>query len=218
MGDLSLEEFSERITVSRETAARLDRYLSLLRIWQKRINLVGARTLSEPWRRHMLDSAQLWPIIQSLSTSRGGEPLVVDLGSGAGFPGLVLAILGGVQVHLIESDARKCAFLRTVADATETPVAIHARRAEDIDPTAVLGPRLADWVTARACAPLPRLLELAHPFLAPQGRCLFHKGARWAEELTEAKKTWKIASECLPSMSHESGVLLKITELSPDGL
>ena len=129
-------------------------YLELLGRWQRAINLVGPATLADPWRRHVLDFGQL---LAHLPAPAG--PLV-DLGSGAGFPGLVLALLGVPEVALIESDRRKAAFLREVARATGAEVAVHAERIE------VCTPWPAAVVTARALAPLPRLLPLAEPFLA----------------------------------------------------
>lgn len=186
--------------VSRETMDRLARHLDLLRRWQKRINLVGAATLADPWRRHMLDSAQLAPLIPE-----GAR--VADLGSGAGFPGLVLAILRGDPVDLIESDARKAAFLREAVRETGAPAEVHNARAESLDLT-------ADTVVARACAPLDRLLGLALPLLAPGGICLFLKGARVEEEVEVAQARWRFAVRRHRSRSAPDGVLLELGGLS----
>jgi len=133
--------------VSRETRERLNTYAELLRKWQRSINLVGPKTLDDLWNRHFVDSAQLLPLIPP--TAR----VLVDFGSGAGFPGLVLAILGMAEVHLIESDQRKATFLREVARATGTPVTVHAKRIEQVTPFP------ADIVSARALAPLGDLLD-----------------------------------------------------------
>ena len=142
---LTPEAFAAKAAVSRETCERLALHLDLLRRWQQRINLVGRSTLTDPWRRHMLDSAQLAPLLPERAR-------VADLGSGAGFPGLVLAIVRGGPVHLIESDGRKAAFLCEAARVTDAPAEVHASRAE--------GLALAvDVVVARACAPLDRLLS-----------------------------------------------------------
>ena len=203
-------EFEAAAGVSRETLGRLETYASLLRSWQKAINLVGPGTVADLWRRHMLDSAQL---VQYLPPEPGPDArIIADLGSGAGFPGLVLAILGAGRVHLIESDKRKCAFLAEVARATGTEVTIHPVRAEDIGRASPFG--RADVVTARALAPLSRLLALAFPILKPGGVCLFLKGEHVDEELTEATKEWNMRVERWPSATADSGAVLRIGGVS----
>ena len=172
----------------------------------------------------MLDSAQLVPLMPEAT---GARREIVDLGSGAGFPGLVLAIMGAGSVHLIEADGRKCAFLREAARLTETKVTVHRARIED------LAPWPADIVTARALAPLPRLFDQAAPFLdnlagneahneagknRPKGRGesgigLFLKGARMREELTEAAKDWSMGVEQFRSRTDPAGVVLRIRGL-----
>jgi 16S rRNA (guanine527-N7)-methyltransferase len=209
---LSPETFAQSANVSRETLTRLERYAALLIKWQGAINLVGRDTVPDLWRRHMLDSAQLAAHLPSSGTA--GRPLViVDLGSGAGFPGMVLAILAADharhwQVHLVESDARKCAFLSTVARETGAAARIHTARAEH------LAPFVADMVTARALASLDQLLIYAEPFLGAGSECLFLKGAAAADELTEARKSWNMRVEQLPSRSGPAGSLLHIREIS----
>lgn len=209
---LNLETFAQSANVSRETLARLRLYAELLVRWQKAINLVGPDTLPDLWRRHMLDSAQLADHIKA--SAPGGGPLTIcDFGSGAGFPGLVLAILGedaarDWQVHLIESDSRKCAFLSTVARETKTPVKVHAARIEKMTPFP------AQIVTARALAPLDQLLAYAEPFLQTGSECLFLKGATAADELTAARKSWNMQVEQLPSRSGPAGSLLHIRDIS----
>jgi 16S rRNA (guanine527-N7)-methyltransferase len=190
--------FARQIDVSRETLDRLTLHLELLARWQPAINLVGPATLADPWRRHVLDSAQL------LAHLPAGAGSLVDLGSGAGFPGLVLAILGVPNVTLIESDRRKAQFLREVARETGTAVTIHAERAER------LPARPAAVVTARALAPLPRLLPLAERFLAADGICLLLKGAAVGDELTAAANSWHMAAETFPSLSAPAGIVLKL--------
>ncbi len=191
------------INVPRGTLARLEAYAALLTKWQAKINLVGPATLPELWRRHFLDSAQLAPL---LSETNG---TLVDLGSGAGFPGLVLAIMSDWQVHLIDSDQRKCAFLRQVAldCGVLDRVTIHARRIEQVTGIA------ADLVTARACAPLDALLDLAEPFAGEGGSCLFLKGAQAEEELTQARRRWTMRVETRGSLSDPGGTILIITQL-----
>jgi len=189
--------FAALVDVSRETQERLAAYVALLTKWNAKINLVGPATLPDVWRRHILDSAQIHAQVAGVGT-------LVDLGSGAGLPGLILAILGGPQVHLIESDARKCAFLHEAARVTGTSVTIHNKRIE-------AAPAIeADIVTARALAPLVQLLDHAVRFLKPGGKCVFLKGARQADELTEARKTWHMVVTERPSRSDPSGTILEV--------
>ena len=195
---LSPEAFAEQLDVSRETLERLTVYLDLLRRWQPAINLVGPTTLADPWRRHFLDSAQLVAYLPATAAN------LVDLGSGAGFPGMVLALLGVRDVHLIEADRRKAAFLQAVARATGAQVTIYAERIERMPG------RTAAVITARALAPLPRLLELAERFVAADSVCLLLKGASVACELTSARVSWHMKSEMLPSLSGPTGVVLQL--------
>jgi 16S rRNA (guanine527-N7)-methyltransferase len=150
----------------------------------------------------VLDSAQLFPLIPE------GARVLIDLGSGAGFPGLVLAILGVPEVHLIESDARKCAFLREAARVTGTPVAIHAGRIE------AMAPLPADVITARALAPLPKLLDIAAPFLQPHSICVFLKGKTAAEELRQARRQWQMKEEILPSRTDPAASILALRQVA----
>ncbi len=206
MTPLDAEAFRWEVGVSRETMARLERYLALLAKWTQAINLVARSTLDDPWRRHFLDSAQLYDLLPPRPADR--DRVLVDLGSGAGFPGLVLAIMGAGTTHLIESDRRKAAFLREVARATDTEVTVHDRRIEAVPPFA------ADVVVARACASLDRLLAYAAPFLrsgeGAAARCLFLKGRRVDEELTEANKAWTLTVEGFPSRADPTGTVLSI--------
>jgi len=199
---LSAESFAKAENVSRETLARLRAFLTLLEQWQLKINLVSCSTLNDPWRQHVLDAAQLAPLIQ-------GET-VVDLGSGAGIPGLLLAILRReLNIHLIESDARKCAFLREAARVTGATPQIHNVRIETIDSFS------ADTVVARALAPLPRLLALATRF-SPQV-CVFPKGQTVERELTESRKKWRFEVERVASRSDPRGVILRLREIQYAG-
>jgi len=200
------DEFRRETGVSRETLERLELYGRLLTTWNKRINLVGRSTLDDLWRRHMLDSAQLTTHLPPAPPAR--RRVIVDLGSGAGFPGLVLSVLGAGQVHLIEADQRKAAFLREAARQTGCDAQVHSQRIEAMTPLP------ADVVTARACAPLAGLLAYAAPFLAAaesaQACCLFHKGKRADEELTEAGKAWNMSVESFQSRSDSGGTILRI--------
>lgn len=196
---MNRESFFDAVAVSRETADKLRLYADLLVKWQARINLVGPSTIPDLWRRHMLDSAQLFPLMPA------GPAL--DIGSGAGFPGLVLAILRGDPVHLVESDSRKCAFLREVARLTEAPVVIHNCRIETLSPFPVT------VITARALAPVSSLLSLAAEFLQPSTQCLFLKGEKLEDELTAAAKDWKMTIERIPSRSDPNGIILRVREV-----
>jgi len=197
---LSPEAFAARSHVSRETLARFQTYADLLIRWQKAINLVGRSTLPDLWLRHFADSAQLFELIPS--TAR----VLVDLGSGAGFPGMVLALMGVPEVHLIEADRRKATFLREVARATGTPIEIHAARIEAVPPFA------ADVVTSRACAPLEKLLDLATPFRKSGTLGLFLKGKTVNRELTQANKVWDIKAAIRPSQTDPDGSILLVQE------
>jgi len=199
---LGLEGFAEILPVSRETLARLEAYAALLTRWSARINLVGPNTIADLWRRHILDSAQLQPFVPA--TARN----LIDLGSGAGLPGLVLAILGVPDVELVEADSRKCAFLREAARITEIDVTLRPCRVQAVPPHPV------DVVTARACAPLDRLLGLAEPFLAPGSVCLFLKGGRVEEELTLARKHWTMSVSLCQSRSDPRGVVLRLQQVA----
>ena len=198
--------FAERCAVSRETLDRLECYAALLRRWQRAINLVGQATLGDPWRRHFWDSAQLMPLLPP------GAARLVDLGSGAGFPGMVLAVMGVEGLTLVESDQRKCAFLQEVARETGAAVTIRAGRLED------LRDRLPppDVFMARAVAALPLLLKTVKLYMMPSTICFFHKGRRVEEELTEARRAWSFTAEKIHSRTDPSGVILRLEGISHD--
>lgn len=215
---MSPDEFAQAADVSRETLAHLIVYNELLQKWQRRINLVGPATLGDAWNRHFLDSAQLFPLIAAALKGRRGLAVLYDLGSGAGFPGLVLALMAAgapppLEVHLVESDQRKAAFLGEVCRATGLArrVTIHATRINALPRERL--PR-ADIVTARALAPLAELLEFAAPLLAPDAIGLFLKGAKAGDELTQAGKHWKMRLERLPSRTDPSGTILRVADLA----
>jgi len=198
--------FGEAIGASAALMTRFDRYRDLLVRWQKKINLVGTGTLDEIWSRHFLDSAQIWPHLPV------GAASLADIGSGAGFPGLVLAVLaseqGGPAVNLVESDQRKAAFLREASRVTGAGAAIINARAEEI------GEFGADIVTARACAPLTRLLPWVGALLNEGGTAYLLKGAAWRDELTAAEKDWTMEWAEIPSLTDTSGVILKLEGLT----
>ncbi len=194
-------EFARVSGVSRETLARLERYAQLLEKWQRAINLVSAASLQDLWGRHMWDSAQLRPLLPERTR------VLVDMGSGAGFPGMVLAILGVPEVHLVESDQRKCAFLREVSRETDTSVTVRACRIETLERFP------ADAITARALAPLDRLVTLAAPFMADRTVCLFLKGQDAGKELTAATEVATMRVDSLPSRSGSGGIILRIERI-----
>lgn len=191
--------------VSRETLRRLDVIADLLSLWQKTINLVSPATLPELWERHVADSLQLLNHV---------PPHVrrwVDLGSGGGFPGLVIAAAlaerEGARVALVESDTRKAAFLREAARRAELPAEVHARRIEQVAEALAPG---TEVVSARALAPLPKLLELSAPFLAAGALGVFPKGRDAERELTEAAKGWTLDFDLHPSLSDPHGRILVV--------
>jgi 16S rRNA (guanine527-N7)-methyltransferase len=180
----------------------------LLRKWNARINLVAPKSLPSFWQRHALDSAQVLPLIPETART------IVDFGSGAGFPGLAVAIEAkhkGLDqtIHLIESAGKKASFLKSVSRETKIPTLIHRDRIEAL-------PTLnADIVTARAFAPLHRLLPLAWHHLSPQGQIILLKGEAVDAEITEARRAWTFDAQQTPSLSDETGCVLKITGLKP---
>lgn len=185
---------------------RLDVHIALLRKWNGAINLVSPSTLAEPWSRHVYDSVQLFD-------HRGNDcGHWADLGSGAGFPGMVVGLLAKdlapeMRVTLVESDKRKAEFLRTVSRETDVPVSVLDARIETLPP---LG---ADVVSARALAPLPVLCGYAERHLAPHGRALFLKGARASEEALLARESWQFQLETLPSATDPQAAILMLTDL-----
>ena len=197
---LTPEACAAALNVSRETLARLETYVDLLIRWQRRRNLIGRGTVSDIWRRHILDSGQLAAHLPA------GTRRIVDLGSGAGLPGLVLAILTGAETALVESDAAKAAFLTEAVRVTGAPCEVRRRRIEELEPWPV------DAVTARALGPLDRLLGYAAPFAALRPGappvCLFPKGARWREELTQAAGAWHISARDAPSATEPAARIL----------
>lgn len=200
---LSPDDFQALVPTDTATLQRLHAYLELLVHWQRRINLVGATTLADPWRRHILDSAQLLPRLPDSPT-----PLF-DLGSGAGLPGLVLSILSRIPTTLVDSDARKCAFLREAARLTDAPVVVCNQRIEALPAAS------ARVITARALSPLDRLLPVIAPKLQPDGLVILLKGRRIAEELTLASKAWKMRAHTVASLSDPDGCVVTLQEIEP---
>ncbi len=187
--------------VSRETLDRLDRIISELDVWRQKSNLIGPKEWPQIWTRHVGDSWQLLDHIPEAGR-------IVDLGSGAGFPGLIIAAARpNAHVTMMESVGKKCAFLRAAIDVAGLNASVYQGRIESAPPGK------ADVVTARAFAPMPQLLEYASPWLRKGAMGVFPKGERWKEELTEARQKWNFAYEAIPSRSGGSGVILIVREV-----
>lgn len=207
--DLSADraQAQKLVNVSRETFERLDRFVEVLLRWQQHTNLIASSTINQLWTRHIADSLQLLELATQAK-------LWVDLGSGGGFPGLVLACAlaekPGAVVHLVESKAKKCAFLREAAAAAGVTVVVHCQRIEDF---AVHFRERPDVVTARALKPLPELLNLAYPLLKKGAKGLFLKGQDVGAELTQASKCWSIQADLIPSRTNTRGRIVVIESL-----
>lgn len=203
-------EAALRITpVSRETEQRLDRFVELLLGRQVITNLIAPASIRNLWTRHVADSLQLLALAPDAR-------LWLDLGSGGGFPGLVIACalteVPGAAVHLVESTGKKAAFLREAADTLGLPAIVHAARIEDFARRAAIAP---DAITARALAPLPQLLGYVHPLLKSSGRALLLKGQDVEAELTAASKSWTLAADLVPSRTNPDGRIVVVRTLAP---
>ncbi len=207
---LDAESFFEVAHVSRETMDRLSVYESLLSKWQKSINLVSNSTLNDVWGRHFWDSAQL------LELATDKHLKWADFGSGAGFPGLVVAILArdrpGFQMNLVESDQRKSVFLREVIRETGAPAQVHTSRIEAPETIQAIG--ACDALSARACAPLDRLFSWSAAYFGPQTEAFFLKGSNVDDELTLARKSWTFRVTSYPSQADPEGAVLKVEQLA----
>ncbi len=204
----SRDSFFRAAAVPEGAQAAFDAYADLLDRWQARINLIGPKTLEVLWCRHFMDSAQLYGHLPADART------ITDIGSGGGFPGLVLAIMAvhrsGPAVTLIDSDARKAAFLREASRICGAGATIIHARVEAAEVP------VADVVTARACAPLPRLLPWVFRRLRAGGTALLLKGTNWRDELTAAEKDWTMRFEEISSRTNSSGVILKLEGLKPN--
>ena len=192
------------VPVSRETAARLDDFVALLLKWQQRTNLIAPSTINQIWRRHVADSIQLLPLAPDARTW-------IDLGSGGGFPGIVIACVlaerADCTIHLVESNAKKVAFLREAQRHLVLPALVHGVRIEDFVVTCNESPEV---VTARALAPVTKLLEYGAPLLERGAQGLFLKGQHVEAELTEASKYWTLEATLVPSRTSTQGRILVV--------
>lgn len=201
------KSFEAMFNVPRETMDMLKHYKTLLTKWNQKINLVSPSTIPDIWHRHFADSAQLWSLRNPNATRW------LDIGSGAGFPALVLAIFAHqlepeLQFTLVESDQRKCAFLVNVAQALGLNVTVKAERIENLP----IQP--FDIISARALSSLTNLLEISAPFCNESTLCLFPKGNKYELELTKARKTWHIEEQKIPSLTDTESVILRIESFS----
>lgn len=195
-GDLGLD-------VSRETFDRLSLFAALLTKWTARINLISKSSVSDLWSRHITDSLQLWEFAPP------APAIWADLGSGGGFPGLILAIVAAekapsTRFHLVESDSRKCAFLSTAARECGISIAVHCARIERVEMPQ------ADVLSARALAPLPDLLAYAEKLRRPEGICLFPKGETVHKELADASRNWRLEYRVHPSRTGKGAAIVEI--------
>jgi len=193
------------LSVSRETFAKLEAFAELVRKWNPKINLVSKNSLDDLWQRHILDSVQVFELAE-------GEGHWVDLGSGGGFPGVVVAILNqepqNFKVTMVESDQRKCAFLRTAIRELGLTASVKTERIEQLDGLE------ADILSARALADLTQLLDFTELHLNPDGTALFPKGQNWQSEDRDAKQVWAYALEAVESKTNPAAAILKIKDIA----
>ncbi len=197
----NLNNVSRETELSTDALEKLELYKSELIKWQKKINLVSNSTIKDIWQRHFLDSAQLFPLMAGI------DGIKLDIGSGAGFPALVLAIMGVDGYQLIESDIRKTIFLKEIARKCELDVIIHAKRIEMAEVKNV------KLITARALADLNKLFEYSEPFLNSDTICLFQKGQNGEQEVIDAKKNWSFDLEEFKSISDDNAYIYKCSNL-----
>jgi 16S rRNA (guanine527-N7)-methyltransferase len=196
--DTHAESIARFFNVSRETQEKLAIYVALLIKWQARINLVSSRTLPQIWHRHILDSAQLVRYLPAAPST------IMDMGSGAGLPGVILAILTDHQIHLVESDSRKVSFMRTALRETGTQAILHEQRMESL-------PSIQpDIITARALAPLAQLLDLSKHQHHDQLHYLFLKGREVKQELTALPSYPKLKAEAFPSLTDSDASIVRL--------
>ena len=202
------EKFSSHVFVSRETYEKLSVFENILIKWQNSINLISRSTIKSIWTRHFLDSAQLYKFVRNL------EGNIIDFGTGAGFPGMVLAIMGKKNIHLVEADFKKCVFLKEIAMLTETDITIHNCRIENLSFINV------DLITSRALASLSKLIDYVEIFINKSlgekqelPKLLFLKGKSYYSEVIELSKNKKISFKEYPSITDRNGRILYINRV-----
>ena len=194
---------SDQLGLSPEVCNKLATYVTILGKWQPSLNLIGPKTWDDVWDRHILDSLQCLEHVKSTAEGRGWA----EIGRGAGFPGVVLALVTGIPVRLIEADQRKAAFLLAVKTATGAPVTVVNRRIESLPSEPV------DALFSRAFAPLPRLLEWCQPFIDAETTLILHKGRRFQDELDAATQRFSFQTESFPSIIDSDSVILRLRNL-----
>ena len=197
------QEFQKLTGVSRETLEKFSTYVALLTKWQKAINLVSNKSLPDVWERHVLDSYQI------LKHAPNDKGVWIDMGSGAGFPALIVAMASDFEVHVIESDHRKCQFMREVSRETSTPITIHTKRIDAVEPFP------ATVISARALASLEKLLEYSENFATDETVYLYLKGQDVDAELTNAAKCWRMDTVKHSSLSSSEGCILQLKDVRP---
>ena len=193
----------DEIYFSESILSSLDIYIELIKKWQKNINLVSKNSINDLWNRHVLDSAQLYSLLPAPKKGL----YIYDIGSGAGFPGMVLGIMGRKDIILCESNKRKCEFLKEVSRITNTNISIVNIRAQKLDGRSALA------ITSRALASLDALLEISMPILREKGVCVFPKGRTWKEELTVAEKKFIINYNTVQSITSSDSKIIIITKV-----
>lgn len=199
---MNYESFNSRFAVSRETFDKLSTYHDLLLLWQEKINLISPKTIHNVWERHILDSCQFASHIVPRETP------IIDIGTGAGLPGIILAILGFPSITLVDSDQKKCVFLQEAAAKLGLETQIISQRVERIRN------HNASLIVSRALAPLHQLFTWSSPLLSPSGKCLFAKGENYAKEIEDALVGWQFDINVHPSLTHTDAKLLEISHLT----
>jgi 16S rRNA (guanine527-N7)-methyltransferase len=196
--------------VSRETLDKLNSYITLLTEWNRNTSLVQIKTIDSIWSRHVLDSLQILPYLKKIIQDMDGDCQILDVGSGAGFPGMVLAIAGIQNITLCESNIRKCVFLEEVTRLTGASVTIENRRVEELE-------KKYDLVISRACADLSLLLSFAYIVSRETHlpRAVFHKGQNVNKEILEANKKWSFSFDQYPSILDSEGCILEVFDIKP---
>jgi 16S rRNA (guanine527-N7)-methyltransferase len=195
------EFLNRHVPIPREAMEKFSAYHDLLIKWQAKINLVGPDTISSIWQRHFLDSLQISKFIENKQSS------IIDIGTGAGFPGMALAIYGYENVHVVESDGKKVVFLKEVSRVTQTKIHIHHARVEKIQKINY------DVIVSRACSELATLLQYSEPLVSHGTTLLFHKGKNYSREIEDALEKWLFSYEIFPSVADEHGVIVKLSKL-----
>ncbi|MCF8473481.1 MAG: 16S rRNA (guanine(527)-N(7))-methyltransferase RsmG [Emcibacter sp.] len=197
-------DFFDVINVPRETSEKIKHYAILLEKWQKKINLVGQTTIPALWTRHFYDSFQLKALFDIPNEK---NLRILDIGSGAGFPGLLLSMLDIGEFHMVESNSKKSTFMNQVIRDTGCNAVVHNERMENLKPFHV------DYITSRACASLDKLFDLARNFIHDDCICLFLKGQIAEQEIEEARKNWSFEVEKYTSLTDDLGIILKASHI-----